>query len=395
MLDKRGAVPAAVFAERGAAVKTVFIPITAQDQAVLLIERQVVLPVDRVAIGVEHTEVSAELVAFGVAVFAVAQLHAGLPGLVELGVDVRAGAADGVVGIGLLADTLPGSEIIATKAVVIFRLAPAIQQVETHLQLIAELMAQVQAQRLIAIGIMVAVAGEGGVAPVDTGGVIQARAQVEARAFIAARQAQAAFPGVVAAKAQLQARLQAWSGIAAGKYLDHPANRIAAVNHRARPAQHFHPLNLINIQVLQAAVAGSAIGNPLAIHQHQALRGLGATYENPRQAAPATGARHLHAGHAAEQVGQAGGLQAVDIVPGKHGVGSTAVIACLHLAVGADHHIGELQGGVAGVGEQVRSGQEQEWQGKSKVLHGPSMDSKAIQNKCGSWLACDRITRSL
>ena len=76
MLDKGGAVPAAVFGERGGAVEAIFVPIAAQDQAVLLIEGQVVLPVDRVAVGVEHAEFIAEVVALGVAVLAVAQFQA-------------------------------------------------------------------------------------------------------------------------------------------------------------------------------------------------------------------------------------------------------------------------------------------------------------------------------
>ena len=70
-------------------------------------------------------------------------------------------------------------------------------------------MAEVQAQRLVAVGIVVAVAGEGLVGAIDPGGFIQAGAEVEARVFIAAGQSEAALPGLIAAKAQLQAWLQA------------------------------------------------------------------------------------------------------------------------------------------------------------------------------------------
>ena len=232
MLHKGRPVPAAVLGKGGGTVETVFVPIAADDQAVLLIQGQVVLPIDRVAVGVECTVIIAEGIALGVAVFTVAQLQARLPAVIELGIDIAAGAAHGVVGVGFLAEALPGGTVVAAITVVILRLATVIQQVEARLQLIAERMAEVQADGLVAVRIMVAVTGKRRVARVDTGGFIQARAQVEARVFIAARQAQAALPGLVAAKAQFQARLQALLGIAPGKHLNHPANRIAAVNHR-------------------------------------------------------------------------------------------------------------------------------------------------------------------
>ena len=109
---------------------------------------------------------------------------------------------------------------------------------------------------------------------------------------------------------------------------------------------------------MQAAVAGGGVGDALAVHQHQALRRLGAANKNPRQTATPTGWRNLHARHAAEQVGDAGGLQAVDVGAGEYSVGGAAVITRLDLAVGADNHVGELQGLVAGVGEQVGAGKQ-------------------------------------
>ncbi|MCY1183725.1 hypothetical protein D9M73_243690 [compost metagenome] len=68
---------------------------------------------------------------------------------------------------------------------------------------------------------------------VDACGFIEAGAQVETGLLITAGQSQAAFPGLVAAKTQVQARLQARLGAAPGENLDHPANRITAVEHRA------------------------------------------------------------------------------------------------------------------------------------------------------------------
>src|SRR5471032_2361788 len=98
MLHKGGAVPAAVFRQSSTAVEAVFVPVAAQNQAVLVVERQVVLPVDRVAVGFEHAEIITELIALGVEILAVALFQARLPALIELGVDITAGAAHGVIG---------------------------------------------------------------------------------------------------------------------------------------------------------------------------------------------------------------------------------------------------------------------------------------------------------
>ncbi|MNO93745.1 hypothetical protein D3C76_853490 [compost metagenome] len=91
---------------------------------------------------------------------------------------------------------------------------------------------------------------------IDPGGFVEAGAKVEAGSLITTGQAKAALPGLVAAKPHVQARLQALFATTAGEYLDHPANRIAAINHRAGAAQHFHALDLLDIDVLQVAVAG-------------------------------------------------------------------------------------------------------------------------------------------
>ncbi|MNJ65493.1 hypothetical protein D3C77_615080 [compost metagenome] len=76
MLDKGSPVPAAVFVKIGAAVYPVLVPVGTDHQAILLIERQVVLPTGGVAVGVELAGVAAELVALLIAVLAVAQFQA-------------------------------------------------------------------------------------------------------------------------------------------------------------------------------------------------------------------------------------------------------------------------------------------------------------------------------
>ncbi|MNC32519.1 hypothetical protein D3C75_808790 [compost metagenome] len=106
---------------------------------------------------------------------------------------------------------------------------------------------------------------------IDPGAFVEAGAEIETGALIATGQAKAALPGLVAAKRRLQARLQALLATTAGEDLDYPANRIAAINHRTGAAQHFYALDLIDIDVLQVAVAGGRATDALTVHQHQAL----------------------------------------------------------------------------------------------------------------------------
>ncbi|MNO93746.1 hypothetical protein D3C76_853500 [compost metagenome] len=102
VLDVRRSVPATVLIERGTAVDAVFIPVTAEQQTVALVERQVVLPVHRIAIGVEHVALIAELVQGLLAVFAVAELDAGFPQIIDARVDVTADTAHIEFVVGLL-----------------------------------------------------------------------------------------------------------------------------------------------------------------------------------------------------------------------------------------------------------------------------------------------------
>ncbi|MNP41924.1 hypothetical protein D3C76_1356550 [compost metagenome] len=152
----------------------------------------------------------------------------------------------------------------------------------------------------------------------------------------------------------MQAWLQAGRAGAAGEDLNHPANRIAAVDRRARPAQYFDPLDLIDVEKLQAAVTGRGVGDAYAVHQHQALGRLGAANEDAGQAATPAGARDLNAGYPGQQVSDAGRLQAVDVSTGEHRVGGAGLGAVFDLAVGADQRVGQLQGAFAvdGLGQQ-------------------------------------------
>ncbi|MNC64274.1 hypothetical protein D3C75_1144620 [compost metagenome] len=119
---------------------------------------------------------------------------------------------------------------------------------------------------------------------------------------------------------------------------------------------------MVNVQKLQAAVAGGRVGDAHAIDQNQALSRLGTANKNTRQAAAPTCARYLNTRHAGQQIRDAGGLQPVDVIAGKHGVGCTGLRAVFDLAVGADQGIGQLQGAVTvdRVGEEGGGRQAQQ-----------------------------------
>jgi len=90
----------------------------------------------------------------------------------------------------------------------------------------------------------------------------------------------------------------------------------------------------------------------------------------------------LHPRYPAQQVGDAGGLQAVDIIAGEHRVGRAAVIAGFDLAIGADQDFGQLQGlfALEGVGEGAGGRQQREGQGEAGEIHGLSIGTLGEHN---------------
>ena len=185
MLDKRCAVPTAVLVERGAAVDPVFVPVAAENQAVALIERQVVLPVHRITVRVEHAAFIAEFVEGLLAVFAVTEFDAGFPDVVDPGIDITADAAHGKVAVRLLLERFEGRRVKAPEWIVELAFAAVIQQVGADFDVVGEGMAQAQTDRFVAVFVMIAVAGIGLVGAVDPGGFIEAGAEVEAGFLIA------------------------------------------------------------------------------------------------------------------------------------------------------------------------------------------------------------------
>ncbi|MNC32518.1 hypothetical protein D3C75_808780 [compost metagenome] len=151
MLNVRRTIPATVFIERGAAVDPVFIPVTSQQQTVALVERQVVLPVHRIPVGVEHAAFVTEFVEGLLAVFAVTEFNTGFPCFIDTRVDVTADTAHIEFVVWLLLD--------CPERVVEFAFATIIQRVGADLDVIAECVAKAHAKRLVSVLVMVAVAG--------------------------------------------------------------------------------------------------------------------------------------------------------------------------------------------------------------------------------------------
>nr|GFC94580.1 hypothetical protein [Tanacetum cinerariifolium] len=120
VLNERGSVPAAVFVERRAAGYPILIGIGAEHQAVALIKGQVVLPVDRVAVGVEHVTVVAELVE-GIVVVVTGKRR---PGAVDACRFVEAGAE---VEMRLFVATRQAKTVLAGVAVAEARVQPRLQ----------------------------------------------------------------------------------------------------------------------------------------------------------------------------------------------------------------------------------------------------------------------------
>src|SRR5690606_201959 len=122
---------------------------------------------------------------------------------------------------------------------------------------VVEAVAEVQAQGIVAVGVVVAVGARLGVGgSVNAMGIVRAGAEAEASAFVTAGKTQVALPGIAAAIAQAQARLQAVATGATSEYLDYAADGVRAIHRRARTAQHFDAFDLLDVQVFQRRATG-------------------------------------------------------------------------------------------------------------------------------------------
>ncbi|MNR54427.1 hypothetical protein D3C85_1746070 [compost metagenome] len=83
---------------------------------------------------------------------------------------------------------------------------------------------------------MVLVGVVGGAGAIDAVSLVEAAGQAEAGLLIAAGDAGAAQPGVIAAIARAYEGLEAFAGTATGEDLHHAADGVGAVDRRARAA---------------------------------------------------------------------------------------------------------------------------------------------------------------
>src|SRR5690606_28036761 len=133
-----------------------------------------------------------------------------------------------------------------------------------------ELVIQLQVQGLVALPVVVYVSATIVAGDVEAVALVEAGAEVDASLLGTGRQAQAALKGLVTAGGQadfwINSRLAA-----AGKDLDDAANRIRAIERRARAADHFDTLDVVDGQIVETGEAAGGRGNALAIDQHQCL----------------------------------------------------------------------------------------------------------------------------
>ncbi|MNZ72208.1 hypothetical protein D3C78_905810 [compost metagenome] len=157
VLDEDGLVPALLLLERGVAVELVLVPVGTQQQAVAVAQSQSVQPVHRVAVGVEHAALVAELVQALLAVLAVTDFQAAVPSVVDLRVQIAGDAADGKVAVRGLADGLEGGHVEAAEGVVELGAAALVEHVHAGLDAVVEAVAQAQAEGLVAVSVVVLV----------------------------------------------------------------------------------------------------------------------------------------------------------------------------------------------------------------------------------------------
>ena len=91
VLNEGCPVPAAVFGKsRRAGIEPVFVPVSAEDQAVVFVQAQIVLPVQRVPVGIEYVSFVTEFVALEVAVLAMPQLYSRRPVIIDVRIEIAA-----------------------------------------------------------------------------------------------------------------------------------------------------------------------------------------------------------------------------------------------------------------------------------------------------------------
>src|SRR5690606_38746459 len=231
VLGEGGAVVALVGDVHGVAVDTVAYPVHAHAEQVVAGQAEVALQAGAVAVGVEEADVGAvvELVG-GIHVAAGRELELG-----GVGWSPAHAAADHLLqGLGAVA-------VVAVEVVLTLAAQPLGRQLP-----MAEVDARTQRERVLDVAVEVGFGGAdeaparergglGDVAGVESFGALERVVGADPGTPFAAGEADAVLVRAVAAATDVHARRPA-GGVAAGKDLDHPADRLAAVQARARPA---------------------------------------------------------------------------------------------------------------------------------------------------------------
>ena len=190
---------------------------------------------------------------------------------------------------------------------------------QSGLYIVVEAVAEVEAEAVVADGVVIAVRASGRVGAVEAIGLFGTGVETEACRTAASRKAGAALPGRTAAIGQAHARLNAFAMAAAGEDLDDPPDRFGAIENRIGPTRHLDPLDLLDTEHFQRCGARAGDVDPLPVQQDQRLRGFSAAHIETGDTAASAGLANLHAGHPAQQIADRAGIQTVDVVPSKDG----------------------------------------------------------------------------
>ena len=107
----------------------------------------------------------------------------------------------------------------------------------------------------------------------------------------------------------------------AGNDIDHPRQRIRAVDCRLRPAHHLNAIHHIGIQIGEIEAATAKIGRVIhrhAIYQHQRKIGFATAYGYRRQATRTSLLFHQQARQGLQQIGNRGLVQRQDLLCIEH-----------------------------------------------------------------------------
>src|SRR5690606_8793232 len=219
VLEKQRPGHTAFFCKLGAAVESVFIPVQPGRQALLVVEFEPVQPGGGGTFGDEMGFVGHVIIAVDVMVLVVAQLQTAGPALVDrpVAVSPHVGDAEFVVGVG----------VVIVEVVLSF--ASLVEQVDSSPEAVAEMMAEAGADTVVTVGVPVSIRTSRLLATVETVGFFGGKVSANAGTVIAAVDATAALPGLMAAISPAEAGVEPFCLTCGGKDLDHTSDGICAI----------------------------------------------------------------------------------------------------------------------------------------------------------------------